>query len=109
MEDKMNDKKYNGWSNYETWVVNLWIDNEESSQSHWRDMAAEAYANALPGSYDWETRYEQAVHVLSLWLKSAHEENNPTQGSDVYADLLNSAMCEVNWYEIAEHMIDDVK
>jgi hypothetical protein len=24
----MSDKPYNGWSNYETWAVKLWIDNE---------------------------------------------------------------------------------
>lgn len=27
----MSDNTYNGWTNWETWVVNLWIINEESS------------------------------------------------------------------------------
>ena len=26
-------KKYNGWTNYETWNFNLWITNEEEDYS----------------------------------------------------------------------------
>jgi hypothetical protein len=26
---------YNGWTNYETWAVSLWLGNEESSYRHW--------------------------------------------------------------------------
>lgn len=26
----MNTKEYNGWKNYETWNVSLWINNQES-------------------------------------------------------------------------------
>jgi hypothetical protein len=25
------DRKYNGWSNYETWNFKLWLDNDEES------------------------------------------------------------------------------
>jgi hypothetical protein len=35
------DKKYNGWTNYETWNVALWLDNEQSSERHWRGAAQE--------------------------------------------------------------------
>lgn len=30
----MTEKNYNGWANYETWLVKLWIDNEEGSSSY---------------------------------------------------------------------------
>jgi len=28
------DQTYNGWTNYETWTVVLWIDNDESIQDY---------------------------------------------------------------------------
>jgi hypothetical protein len=30
----MEDKKYNGWNNYETWLTALWIDNDYSSYQY---------------------------------------------------------------------------
>ena len=31
-------EKYNGWTNYETWLVNLWLGNGGSGE-HWREQA----------------------------------------------------------------------
>ena len=28
----MDEKKYSGWTNYETWLVKLWLDNDQWSQ-----------------------------------------------------------------------------
>ena len=33
---------YNGWANYETWNVALWIDNEQGTYEEARDMARRA-------------------------------------------------------------------
>jgi hypothetical protein len=33
------DTTYNGWANYETWAVALWIDNEEGTQRQALSMA----------------------------------------------------------------------
>ena len=42
----MSDTKYNGWTNYETWAVKLWIDNEQGTQLAWQDAAREAWDTA---------------------------------------------------------------
>jgi len=87
----MTNKEYNGWFNYETWAVNLWMDNEEGSQSYWRDLAR-SYAR------------RDDVYGLSKMIQSEHEEALPDLNGFA-ADLLNGAMSEVNWYEIAQNLM----
>lgn len=110
------DKTYNGWTNYETWVVNLWIGNEEGDYRYWQAAAQECYDEAGEGVSAYAkftgreifTREERAVLALEKQLKSEIEENAPDLGASMFADLLNAAMSEVNWHEIAAGMIDGV-
>jgi hypothetical protein len=96
------DKKYNGWANYETWLVKLWIDNDEGSYAFWQTEAQITWDN-LDTKEDGEfcTEFADA-------LKDHFEENSPAAESGVYADLINAALSEVDWYEIAEHYLEDI-
>jgi hypothetical protein len=98
---------YNGWGNYETWAVALWIDNDQRNYSHGQLSAQNAYDNAEASESF--TREEQAVIDLANELKEWIESENPL-ASDVsmFADLLNAALGEVDWHEIAEHLLSDV-
>ena len=98
-------KEYNGWYNYETWLLKLWIDNEEGSSRYWDETAQEVYNEA--GGDKTFTREERATLTLSDRLKDEFAEAQP-ELPGFWADLLNAAMSEVNWYEIAEHYIADV-
>ena len=100
----MNHKEYNGWYNYETWVVNLWMDNEEGSYRYWGEVAGETYEEADADRIF--SKAERAKLDLAERLKAEHEDAAP-ELTGVFSDLLNAAMSEVNWYEIAEHMIDE--
>lgn len=42
----MTKKEYNGWQNYETWNVALWLDNEQGSYNYWRERAEEIVKDA---------------------------------------------------------------
>jgi hypothetical protein len=105
------DKKYNGWTNYETWNVALWIGNEGSSR-YWAEQAEHAWKEAEATS-TW-TREESAVFALADSLKAEFEEGKENlletakAECTVWADLLGAALSEVNWREIAEHYIADV-
>ncbi len=105
----MNEKTtYNGWTNYETWNVALWMDNDQGSQEYWLERAKECLDDAETNSSF--TKEENAAFALEDALKDYFEEQNPIgTNSDMYADLLNAALREVNWYEIAENYIKDVK
>lgn len=81
---------YNGWTNYETWLVKLWMDNEQSSQQYYREIAKEA-----------KSKYE-----LSCRIEDEIKDGIPVT-IGMYADLLTSALKSVNWYEIANSLWED--
>ena len=85
---------YNGWSNYETWNVKLWLDNDEGIYNE-----VLSWAKEVKGTKDPEVK-------LADRIKDYIEENAPELGSSCYADLLNASLGEVNYYEIAESILE---
>lgn len=106
--EAMADTKYNGWTNYETWNVALWLDNEEGSYSYWTEQAQDRWNDAGLMTHHCWTREEAATYTLADQLKDELTEANPLQEASLYCDLLNAALSEVNWSEIARHYIDEV-
>lgn len=102
----MSDTTYNGWSNYETWVVNLWIDNEESSQKRWVERAAELVQGAIDDEPA-EDPKTIALDTLADELEAEHDDATP-ELSGVFSDLLTHALGRVDWREIAESMLSGV-
>lgn len=99
------DKRYNGWANYETWNWKLWMDNDQGTQEYWQEQAQECYDRAIEDKP--LTRENVAANALADLLKQGAEDNAPElQGP--YADLLNAAISEIDWYEIAENLLEDV-
>lgn len=92
---------YNGWENYETWCVKLWMDNEYGSYQHWSSKAEEIYRDA-----DWDL--DVAVSKLADQLKESHEEGNPVEGG-LWGDLMTTCLQRVGWREIAESFLEDVE
>lgn len=99
-----NTTNYNGWTNYETWLVKLWMDNEEGSCNYWIEEAQRVFDAAEES--DTFTKAEQAALDLEDILKDQHEESLPEMQGFV-ADLVNAAMSEVNWHQIAVSLIED--
>jgi hypothetical protein len=93
---------YNGWSNYETWAVNLWISNEEGSYRFWTDRTRELVAECADEDAD-----RSALSRLAEELKESVHESCAISGASLAADLMNAALGEVDWDEIARSMIDD--
>jgi len=96
------DKTYNGWTNYETWATNLWIDNDESLQNEAREQTRNARENPeknvfCPGGVR-EVRFTLA-DAIKRWVTDGLL---PDLGACLAADLLGAAVSEVNWLEIAD-------
>jgi len=86
--------RYNGYTNYETWNVALWINNDQGESEYWAERAGE-----VTDPYD-----------LGEELKAAHEERAEEFIGDrtgTLVDMLNASLGQVNWYEIAEGLIQE--
>ncbi len=101
------DSSYNGWSNYETWVVNLWLGNDEGSYNTCRTLAQRCFEEAVADQV--LSRKERACYQLANELKEMLEDSNPLASeASVYSDLLNASISEVNWKEIANSLLQEI-
>ena len=88
---------YNGYSNYETWLFNLWLTNET-------DILA-TYGFEIERSIN-----EGSSKYFADYLLSTVEENFDILEIDgFFRDLLSSAIQEVDFREIAQLHIEDYK
>ena len=106
------DRTYNGWTNYETWAVALWIDNERGNYDYWREEARE-HRKAAPTCSQvingiW-TAEQAAKFNLADQLKEEIRDNAPDTEASMYTDLLRGALDEVNWNEIAGNWLSDLE
>ena len=102
---------HEGWTNYETWAVNLGLNNDRGSYEHWREQTKIALANTMEvyeGRLDATTRAE-ATGLLAQRIRDEVEEAVPELGATLYSDLLNAALSKVDWLEIAEAFFEDLE
>jgi len=88
-----NDKTYNGWTNYETWRVNLEIFDGFDITDHGLGYLKQDDAYDL-GQY----LKEYAEECLF-----AYTDNKPS----LVEDYARAFLQNVNWREIAGHLIED--
>lgn len=98
MTTTIENKTYNGWTNYETWNVKLWIDNDENEINYWNEEAEDCNRVALSLADRLKEYYDNNMHEIGV-----------PELKGFYADLLNAALSEINWYEIAKSIIDDLE
>lgn len=81
----MKDEKHNGWTNYATWRVNLELFNGRS----------------------WDEEHFEDVSSLASFLEEEADEYVIGKGEGVAYNYAAAFLKEVNWYEIAESIVEE--
>jgi len=106
--------EYNGWDNYLTWVVNLWISDEPDTDQAAFEVVESAYrAAAIMHAHHPRMIVAQRAaaadalrNLVEQWRDTIGEEysgaSNPLV-TGLFADLITGALDLVDWRDIAEH------
>lgn len=105
MESK---EKYEGWENRETWLVNLHLENEQSSYQYWVEQAQRCRDSAADmeqvRNNIW-TEAKAAVFTFADQMKEELSDAIPVDSPSLYGDLISTAFSHVEWNEIAENWL----
>ncbi|AGR46662.1 hypothetical protein PP653_gp039 [Bacillus phage Basilisk] len=96
---KMTNEKYNGWTNRETWLVNLYFG--ESLSSMVRENVQEGNMDLTQNENDIKGEIAQ---TCESWLDEVTGEEVENLSSFL-KDFLNLGL--IDWYDIAETIYDD--
>lgn len=90
--------KYNGWTNYETWNANLWIDNDWRLSEHIALITADYF-----GSYE---DLDTITGLVAERINDMFLDMMPDLEPSFFSDVMNASFREVNFYEIARYYVE---
>lgn len=110
--------KYNGWTNQATWSVHLWLTNDQGIYNHLMEKIAEIKKNPFYIKIGDQKIKRKDEVVFAEYLKEYVEEMNPLMNSQewlnfhfenlgLFIDLLNLALANVEFREIAINLMGD--
>ena len=89
-QSRRHELGYNGWANYETWLVNVW-----------------EFTN-----YFLETALDQEMSEVSAeWCQDLFDEmvdSDMPSRNGIISDMVNASISEIDWRDIADHVNDDL-
>jgi hypothetical protein len=89
MQSTIQTETYNGWCNYETWLGNLWLTNDEWS-----------YKTLMEAYHQGEDSFDHSEWLEGVLRNQLEEEGHKPS---LWTDLLQSAFSRINCIEIIEN------
>ena len=102
----MEHKEYNGWYNYETWLFGLWFSPDSFKED--LERIIEDYEREIDDFFSDE---ERQILEFEEYLKSfldEYQDSFAMPDNGFLVDLLNSAISEINFHEIAKTWFYDL-
>lgn len=88
------DNRHNGWTNYATWRVNLELFDNIDPCDYW------------PREVKGDSAYDLAAQLEEYALNYVDGADAEPAGRAIVAGWARAFLADVNWIEIAEHMMD---
>jgi len=95
---KLSIMAYNGWTNYETWLTNLWFENFEFTDQ---------IKDGVFDDMDNDDIRDYVSDYIEQYVSDSVDESINSNG--FIQDLVTSSLGDVDWRDIADHYVDDIK
>ena len=102
-------RKYNGWTNYETWAVMMWLESDEGESEYWNNRAHKLATDPEELTYRNEFMKDGQKlqqYQLSQELKDYCDNQLPILEGWA-ADILEAGFGSVDWDDMAKHLLYD--
>lgn len=110
--DSMEEERFEGSANPETYIVKRWLTDESRAFRLWRLRTRRLLHTADARGQAEDSRdevYRQAARSLASQLERSLWEAAPVGMADVFSDLMLCALDRVDWLELAGEFLDAVK
>lgn len=102
------EQGYNGWKNYETWAVGMYLDGNYTGEGTYREVLDLVRARIAASDHGDDAAIHR-MRVADMLKDYVEDECLPAAGaSSIATDLLAGALSEVDWRELATHKIAEV-
>lgn len=100
------NEKYNGWTNYETWLANFWFTEWHLTAADFLTDEEIAEAVQAQSGYDYYKISGRLYERLKDQVEEFHEMESNNTG--LFSDLLNAAISRIDWADIANVWLSDL-
>lgn len=91
-------EQFNGWTNRETWMIQLWIMNDESVSGWYEEVTQELISSGL--------RDSRLILQLADIIEEDHKSRRSFESS-VFSDMITYSLNRVNWCEVSEIFVNE--
>jgi hypothetical protein len=91
--NQTNNQTYNGWPNRPTWLVSLWLNNDQDAYNH---------MHSILNTNDTTEFKAQTIKEFIHDCINDMEFDNAQFTDGLISDLINDSLDDVYWYEIVK-------